>query len=120
MGVRYLETEEIMRIHEDIIQESGGYSGMLSYSNLDFAVAQAKLSKDLDRAAATLFYGILTSHPFVDGNKRTATVSTETFLRENGKRFLAKDGEIWDVVRATSQGKLKFEKVLTWIKEKIG
>lgn len=59
MGVRYLETEEIMRIHEDIIQESGGYSGMLSYSKLDFAVAQAKLSKDLDRAAATLFYGII-------------------------------------------------------------
>jgi prophage maintenance system killer protein len=55
----------------------------------------------------------------VDGNKRTALVSTETFLKENGKEFLATDREIWELVRRASDGRLKFEEVVIWIRKSL-
>jgi death-on-curing protein len=119
VGIRYLTTEEINQIHEDIIKESGGHSGIISYSNLDFVSNHAKTSKKIERVAATLFHGIVTSHPFVDGNKRTASVITETFLKYNGKELSATNIEVWEVVRGISQEKLKFEDVVSWIKDKI-
>lgn len=119
MEIKYLNTEEILEIHDSIIKESGGYSGIISYSNLDFVTAQARIPKTMERVSATLFYGILTSHPFVDGNKRTVIVATETFLKENGKEFLAEDEELWDIVHKVAEAKLKFEEVVIWIKKKI-
>ena len=38
----------------------------------------------LAEQAAVLCHGIVQSHPFVDGNKRCATVALLTFLRLNG------------------------------------
>lgn len=64
-------------------------------------------------------FGIITSHPFIDGNKRTAISSTETFMRENGHEFIANDEELWDIVHKISEGKLKFRKVVFWIKDRI-
>ena len=67
--MEYLTTEEIIKIHDDIIKETGEHSGIISYGNLDFLIDQARIPKSIERVAAVLFYGILTSHPFVDGIK---------------------------------------------------
>lgn len=120
MEIKYITTEEIMRIHDRILEKSGGHAGIISKGNLEFAVTQAEIPKSLERKAATLFYGILTSHPFVDGNKRTALVATQTFLNENRREFLAADEDLWDVVHEVSTGKLKFEQVVIWIKKNLG
>lgn len=117
--MKYLTTEEILQIHDEIIKETGGHSGLLSYGNLDFIVNQAKIPKAIERASAILFYGILTSHPFVDGNKRTAISVTQTFVEENSKNFTTKDEELWKIVHDISEGKLKFEEVVNWIKRCI-
>src|SRR3989338_362438 len=95
MEVKYLTTEEIIKIHDRIIEKSGGHSGIISYSNLDFVVSQTGIPKALERKAATIFYGILTSHPFVDGNKRTALVTAQIFINENNRKFLAIDDELF-------------------------
>lgn len=116
MQVKYLTTDEIIEIHDKIIEKSGGHSGIISYGNLDFVVDQSKIPKSLDRIATVLFYGILTGHPFVDGNKRTGTIVVDTILKRNGKEFVAKDDEIWTKVQEISTGKLKFEEVVNWIK----
>ena len=66
-----------------------------------------------------MFYGILTSHPFVDGNKRTGVIVVDTFLKENAKGFIAEEDELWDIIHKVSTGKLKFEEVVNWIRENI-
>ena len=116
----YLSTEEIVAIHHEIIKETGGYEGIISYGNLDFLVSQMQIPKDIFRKAAILFYGILTSHPFLDGNKRTALESMKTFLFINGKGFLADEDDIWDKVHSISEGKLKSDEVVNWIKKNAG
>ncbi|MBI2543485.1 MAG: type II toxin-antitoxin system death-on-curing family toxin [Candidatus Aenigmarchaeota archaeon] len=119
MKVVYLTIEEVVKIHEDMIKETGGHPGIISYGNLDFTVNQAKIPKNIERIATTLFYGILTSHPFIDGNKRTAISVLETFLEENDARLVAKNEELWNIVHIVSEGKLKFEEVVKWIKEVV-
>lgn len=119
MTIMYLTTDEIVQIHDTIIEETGGHSGIISYGNLDFISNQAKIPKTIERAATILFYGILTSHPLVDGNKRTAIASLETFLKENDKEIIASDKELWEVVHSISEGKLKFEETVNWIKKNI-
>lgn len=116
---KYITTEEIVAIHDEIIKETGGYSGIISYSNLDFTAEQSKIPKNTERIAATLFYGILTSHPFVDGNKRTALESMKTFLSINGKKFTAYEDDLWEKLHSVSEGKLKFEETVKWIKKNV-
>lgn len=117
MEVKYLTTEEIVAIHDEIVKETGGHSGILSGGNLDFIVSQTEVPRSLERKSATLFYGILTKHPFVDGNKRTALEAMKTFLHLNGKSFIATDDDVWNNLHSISEGKLKFEEVVSWIKE---
>jgi death-on-curing protein len=47
----------------------------------------------ISRQAATLFWGVIKNHPFLDGNKRTALVITDLFLRANGFTFAATEDE---------------------------
>lgn len=62
--VKYLTKEEIIKIHEKILAETGGASGILNEGLLDLVLDQMKVSDDL-----------VQNHPFVDGNKRTALES---------------------------------------------
>lgn len=119
MAFAYLTTEEIIRIHDEIIKETGGHLGIISYGNLDFLVNQTKIPKDIVRASALLFYNILTSHPFVDGNKRTALESIKVFLALNHKQLSANQEELWNIIRDTSEGKLKFEEIVNWIRGRL-
>lgn len=43
--------------------------------------------------ASALMHGINQAHAFADGNKRTAWLSTDTFLRVNGLRIRSMDKE---------------------------
>lgn len=73
---------------------------------------------DVDKAAA-LFHAIVSDHPFADGNKRTATVSTITLLVAMGVipdvpiplqvRLLG------EIAVETAQGKLGVDEVGTWL-----
>ena len=117
MKIIYLTTKEIIEAHREIIKETGGHSGILSYGNLDFLVSQSKIPKDVERAAAILFFGILTGHPFVDGNKRSAYACLKALLRLNGKKFNVKESEKWKVLHEVSEGKFSLEKVASWIKK---
>jgi len=117
--IQYLSTEDIIGIHDKIISETGGYSGIISYGNIDFIVAQMKIPKDLIRKSAILFFGILTSHPFLDGNKRAALESMRIFLILNGSDFKSPEDEVWDKLHSISEGKLKFEEVVKWISMRV-
>lgn len=117
--MEYLTIEEVIQIHDDIVNETGGHGGIISFGNLDFTVDQTKIPKEIERAATILFYGILSSHPFVDGNKRTALEATKTFLALNERQLLADQSELWNMIRDTSEGKLKFEEIVIWIKGRL-
>ena len=86
----YPSIEEIIEIHDRIIEETGGETGPLNMGNLDFILEQIQTEfyghsfDDLFVQAAILVRGIICGHPFVDGNKRSGFEATDYFLRNNG------------------------------------
>ena len=58
-----------------------------------------------EMAAAYLFH-IARNHPFVDGNKRTALMTTLIFLGLNGRLLAAGDDELTDLVLGVAAGKV--------------
>lgn len=82
---------QVYEIHEVIVGETGGLSGLRDAAMLHSAVArpfatyQGKelYTTDFDKAAA-LFHSLIKNHPFMDGTKRTAFASALFFLSERG------------------------------------
>lgn len=68
-----------------LIQMNKEFGGaLINKSNLDFAVDDANREKNIYRSNAKLLRGIVSGHPFLDGNKRTTIIAIS-------KRFAAED-----------------------------
>lgn len=83
--------ELIERIHNHVLARLGGATGPLNPNSLDGAIARAKMVvyghepfKDAIAKATALAYGIISWHPFLDGNKRTGITTMLTMLEANG------------------------------------
>lgn len=88
----YLSFEQIIELHDALIDKFGGLHGIRERGLLESALAAPMMAvfgevlhKTIyNKAAAYLFY-IARNHAFLDGNKRTAAAVALLFLRVNGK-----------------------------------
>jgi len=69
---------------------------------------------DLFRLAASYAFGIARNHPFVDGNKRTALVVAEGFLRLNGFRVVAPPEEKYLQYLRLAEGSIDEQELAGW------
>lgn len=74
---------------------------------------------DLADLAAAYAYGIARNHPFVDGNKRTAAVISETFLILNGHELVASDAEVVVAFLALAAGELSEAEMADWFRQRL-
>ncbi len=93
----YLTVADIIGLHAFIMQKTGYDAAPLrDEDGLDSATMRAQMvayyeGADLIRQAAILAGGISQAQAFVDGNKRTALIAMDVFLRENGTVFTGDD-----------------------------
>jgi death on curing protein len=112
-------------IHAEQLAEHGGGEGARDAGLLASAMARPhNLASygDPDVAAlagAAYAYGIARNHPFVDGNKRTAAVISETFLMLNGHALTASDAELVVAILALAAGELSEEELADWFRAHI-
>ncbi|WP_164515852.1 type II toxin-antitoxin system death-on-curing family toxin [Bifidobacterium dolichotidis] len=114
--------EEVLHIHDELIRRFGGSFGLRSESSLRAAVDQPYLSfegKDLypsiiDKAAC-LGFGIIQSHAFVDGNKRTGGMCAMMLLSINGISFSPDDQEWRDVLLLVASNKMNRDEFNKWL-----
>lgn len=74
---------------------------------------------DIADLAAAYAYGIARNHPFVDGNKRTALVVSETFLLINGYELTASNAEVVVAFVALAAGELDVPTLADWFRSHI-
>ena len=81
----------VKKLHDYILKSLGGEPGIINESNLESAVERPSTFtygftpfKDVISKAAVLGFAIITWHPFIDGNKRTAVYVIEDMLEANG------------------------------------
>ena len=124
--IRYLTLIEVLSLHRQIIEQSGGALGVRDLGALQSALAQPRMTfggEDLyptlvDKAAA-LGFSIVMNHPFVDGNKRTGHAAMETFLVLNGLEISASVDEQEQVILALASGNSWRESFVEWLKQHI-
>ncbi len=94
--MRYLMSNEILKLHRLTLEQSGGADGIHDRGGMESAVAQPamtfggqELYPTVVEKAATLCFSLVMNHPFVDGNKRVGHLAMETFLVLNGKEIKA-------------------------------
>jgi death on curing protein len=107
--------------HLEQIAEHGGGEGTRDAGLLESAMARPRNLADYgvpDAAALAAAYawGIARNHPFVDGNKRTAAVVSETFLMLNGCRLAASDAELVVAFVALAAGELTEDELADWFR----
>lgn len=111
--IRYLSLVEVLDLHRQVIEQSGGALRIRDLGLLESALAQPRMtfggkelySTVLDKAAA-LGFSIIMNHPFMDGNKRTGHAALETFLILNGLEISASVDEQENVVLTLASGNL--------------
>lgn len=116
--MKYLTTDELVSIHDTIIELFGGEKGVVNKGGLDFIINKVQSSKtEIYHKAAMLLFEIVTSHPFVDGNKRTALEAADTFLRNNGKSLRIKDiKQAGEYIINIAENKKNIFSIEHWIK----
>ena len=90
-----LTPELLIDIHNQIMQDTGeGSKGVRSHSVLkncvDYPFTKVygqSIFPTIFLKAAALLHAIITWHPFINGNKRTALAATYQFLKLNGYTF---------------------------------
>lgn len=70
---------------------------------------------DVAELAVVYALGIVQNQPFIDGNRRTAFVALELFLRLNGCVFTAGDAEAVVMMLAMATGELPDNELTVWV-----
>ena len=124
--MRYLSVAEILDLHERLLAESGGVSGIRDLDALESAVKQCRSSfggedlyPDLIEKAAALCYSLVMNHPFVDGNKRIGHAAMETFLLLNGCEIQCEIEEQERIIMRLASGELERKELARWLKNNV-
>jgi death-on-curing protein len=120
----WVTLEVALAAHAEQIAEHGGGEGVRDHGALESAMARpqnlaAYGKPDMAHLAAAYAFGIARNHPFVDGNKRTAAVVSETFLLLNGRRLEASDAELVVAFLALAAGELDEAEMADWFRERL-
>jgi death-on-curing protein len=124
--MRYLRLGEVLLLHRRVIERSGGASGLRDQGALQSALAQPRASfggQDLHPTlidkAATLAFGLVQNHAFVDGNKRIGHAAMEVFLMLNGLEVSCGVDEQERVFLDLAAGHLSREQLARWLAEHV-
>ena len=127
---RYLRLAEILVLHESVMIRTGAAPASLrDEALLDSALQRPRTATyyegaDLIRQAALLAVGVSPAQAFLDGNKRTAFVAADVFLRLNGLAFTGNPIELAEHLEAVAaradrlaDATRRFE---AWLRERVG
>ncbi|WP_447764813.1 type II toxin-antitoxin system death-on-curing family toxin [Sphingopyxis panaciterrae] len=120
----WVSLEVALAAHQEQISEHGGGTGVRNARLLESAMTRpqnlaAYGEPDVAALAAAYAYGIARNHPFVDGNKRTAAVVSETFLVLNGHDLGATDAELVVTFLALAAGDLSDDELAAWFRDHL-
>lgn len=119
--MRRLSKEQILMLHTQLIEETGGSDGVRDYNLLESALETPFQSFDgielyptIQAKAARLGYGLIKNHSMVDGNKRIGTHAMLVFLALNGIELSYTQKELYETILDVAASKLGYEDLLAW------
>jgi len=118
--------EQVLELHRDLIESSGGIDGIRDEGLLDSALnmpflmfANQELYPDIIAKGARLGYGLISNHPFLDGNKRIGVHTMLLFLEFNGFELVYDDNDLINLIMSIASGEKGNEELEDWIRKHV-
>lgn len=125
----WLDRSVVLTLQMELLEAHGGEPGLRDPDALDTALGAAhelatlggEFGPEADIAALAATYGhsLCTAKPFRDGNRRTALLCTELFLRLNGWRLVASEADWLLTLLDLSIGAMDTEAFADWLREHL-
>lgn len=120
--MKILSERQIIMLHDQLIRETGGSQGLRDEGLLQSALAAPFQSfsgtdafPSLQQKAARLAYGLVSNHPFIDGNKRIGAHTMLVFLELNGIVLEYSQSELSDLFLSVAASEQDYEDILRWL-----
>lgn len=120
--MKKLSKEQILMLHTQLIQQTGGSDGVRDYNLLDSALETPfqsfggdELYPTIQAKAARLGYGLIKNHCMIDGNKRIGTHAMLVFLALNGIELKYTQKELYETILDVAAGNIEYEDLLQWV-----
>ena len=124
--MRYLTLSEVLELHRQLVEQSGGGTGVRSLGLLESAIAQPAMTfggqdlyKSIYEKATAICFSLVMNHPFMDGNKRIGHAAMEVFLVLNGYELDAQVDDAEQLMLALAAGNVRRESLCEWIASHI-
>lgn len=119
----YLTLDEVLRIHELLIDAFGGARGVRDPGLVESALLRPQTGyySDLLEEAAALWESLAMNHGFIDGNKRVAYACVELFLQMNGLDIAASNDELERFIYSNLEaGTFRKDVIDAWLRDRTG
>jgi death-on-curing protein len=116
----YLTLDEVLRMHEMLLDAFGGARGVRDPGLIESALLRPQTGyyADLIEEAAALWESMAMNRGFIDGNKRVAYACAELFLQMNGVDIAANNAELETFIYANLEAGTFHKDVLeSWLHE---
>ena len=117
-----LSKSQILLMHEQLIAQTGGSTGLRDEGMLDSALnapfqtfGGEDVYPSLEQKATRLCFGLVKNHPFVDGNKRIGAHVMLVFLALNGIELQYTQTELSDIILQLAANTIQSSDLLNWI-----
>lgn len=120
---RSVERVVVDAVHLDQLRAHGGLPGVRDENAPHAVLARARnkwgyeRTTDLAALGAAYAFGIITSHPYRDGNKRIAFLTMVVFLGLNGYDFEASERDVVTMMLAAADHRASEEDLALWIRK---
>lgn len=118
--------KEVLLIHRQVIAHFGGTLGVRDYDLLESAIERPfmtfggkELYPKIEDKVSAILESIVKNHPFLDGNKRMGYILMRYLLLKEGKDIRATKEEKYSLVISVAEGRITFEEIRDWIRDRI-
>jgi len=121
VSVRLLEVALIEAMQRQSIKDHGGAHGLRDRNLLESASARPEALEyyrpeaSIAELAATLAWGLIKNHAFIDGNKRIGLICLVNFLELNGYALTCTEPEETAMVLSVAAGEVDEDQWTVWV-----
>lgn len=119
--------DDVCAIHSAAIARFGGLDGVRDEGMLASALSQPfqtfdgeELYPSVVEKACRYAIGIISGHPFLDGNKRTGAALLGTYLRMCGVGFAPDHAAFLSAMLSVAEGSMGYGELVKWVRSEVG
>lgn len=118
----WISREECLTLQELLLGRFGGLAGVRDEGLLDSSLNRPRHlflyeKPSLYELAAAYAFGIIKTHPFLDGNKRCGFITAALFLETNNHAFHSSEEMVVLQTRALAAGEISEADYAAWLKD---